>query len=508
MSRTINSINNIKYGLLGQILSIFSNFVMRMVFVRALNSEYLGINGLFTNIVSILSLAELGVGSAIIYSLYKPLAEKDELKIKALMNLYKRAYNFIGILVLLLGIILLPFLNFFISDMPNIKNLEVIYLFYVINSSFSYFVSYKRSLLVADQKKYIDLKYHYIFYLSRIFMQMTILLILRDFIIYLLVQLSMTIAENVFISRKVNQMYPFINKNISTSLEKQETLTIIKNVKALMLHKVGTVVVAGTDNLLISKFVGIVNVGLYSNYILIINSISQVFVIIFQSFTSSVGNLLESKDENRKEFIYKCIDLFGFWIVSFSSICLLLLLNPFISLWLGDTYLLSNHIVFLIVLSFYLNGMRRSVWVFYEAYGLYWYDRYKPIFESVINLFSSIFLATYIGIEGVILGTIISTLSTAFWIEPLVLFKYGFRTSVSSYFKNYFSKFIIMIFATLITWSLTNLISDNLNLSFLYKLFTCIIVPNFIYYLIYRNRAEFNYVKKTILDMVKKYTLK
>ena len=231
--------------------------------MRTLGSEYLGLIGLFTNILSILSLAELGVGSAIVYSMYKPLAEKDEYKLKGLMNLYKSAYTNIGIFVLLFGSLLTPFLDLFINENSKIQHLYLIYLMYVFNSGISYFYSYKRSLLIADQKKYIESLYHNSFYLLRNFLQIIILFMFKNFILYLGIQIILTLIENIILSKRVDYLYPIFKGKDNTQLEKKEKQTIFNNVKAMIYHKLGSVIVMGTDNLLISMFVGLIEVGLY-----------------------------------------------------------------------------------------------------------------------------------------------------------------------------------------------------------------------------------------------------
>lgn len=503
MSRTTNAIKNIKYSMLGQILTLIANFVTRMVFVRVLGAEYLGLSGLFSNILSILSLAELGIGSAIVYSMYKPLSEKDENKLKALMNLYKYAYILIGILILIVGVSITPFLEFLIKDVPDIPYIKLIYIMYVLNSGFSYFFSYKISFLIADQKKYIESLYHYSFYLLRNIIQIVVLLITKNFILYLGIQIVITLTENIILSKKVDKFYPFLKEKNNVRLEAKEKNTIFNNVKAMIFHKLGRVIVLGTDNLLISKFVGIVEVGVYSNYLLIINALKQVFNIIFQSMIASIGNLGATENKEKNRFIFSCIDLFGFWIYAFSSICLLILFNPFINLWLGEEYTFPFSVVLLIVISFYFTGRRKSVLTFRDALGLFWYDRHKPIFESVINLLVSIILAKLIGIQGIILGTIISTIATCFWIEPYVLFKNGFKASVRPYFTKYVIWTLFMIFVGIITWMITSLFSDYTLLGFIGKIITCVIVPNSLFLVIFWKNEEFQYLNNTLKSKIK-----
>ena len=203
-SRTQNSLKNISTGIMVQIISIIANFVVRDIFIKYLNEEYLGISGLFTNILSVLSLVDLGFGSALVYSMYKPLAEKNNKKLQAIMNLYRRVYIYIGILVGIIGLAIIPFMDYIITDKPNINNLILIYIMYLLNSVSSYFIAYKRSILSADQKEYISSHYRYIFIMIRSIVQISVLTIFKSFILYLFVQIICTILENVVISKKVD----------------------------------------------------------------------------------------------------------------------------------------------------------------------------------------------------------------------------------------------------------------------------------------------------------------
>lgn len=504
MSRTNNSLKNMKYAIVGQGLGLLISFVSRMAFVRILSAEYLGLNGLFTNILSILSLAELGVGAAIIYSMYKPLADKDMYKIKALMGLYKKAYVTIGIAIAFIGSALTPFLNYLIKDMPDLPYIKLIYLMFVANSSISYFYSYKRSLIIADQKRYVATFYRYGFYFLLNVIQIIVLLFTRSYIFYLGLQIINTFLENICVSRKTDQLYPFLKEKGSFELDKEEKKTIVQNVKAMVFHKIGSIVVVGTDNILISKFIGVIQVGLYSNYQLIINALNTVFGLVFQSVTASIGNLGATENSKKNKFIFECINLIGFWIYAFSSICLINLFNPFINLWLGAEYLFSMPIVLIIIISFYLSGMRKSVLTFRDALGLFWHDRYKAIFEAGINLVASIILAQYIGIAGIFIGTIISTLTTCFWIEPYILFKYGFEDSVKSYFKKYGFYTINMIIVGVLTWFISSIFSDYSILGFIGKLVVCIIVPNTLFLIIFWRTKEFQYLIVIVKPMIYK----
>lgn len=503
MSRKTNSIRNTKYAVIGQFIGLAITFLTRMVFVRMLSAEYLGLNGLFTNILSILNFAELGIGSSIIFSLYKPLAEKNETKIKILMGIYKKSYTIIGVIVAILGITFMPFLGNVIKDIPNIPNIKLIYLMFIIDSVISYLLSYKRSLMIADQKGYIDTIFHYSFNIGMNILQISVLFLTQNYIFYLGVKILNTLVENIVIYRYVDKLYPFIREKSTEKLEEIEKRTLIRNIKALICHKIGSVAVLGTDNLLISKYVSLASVGVYSNYLMIINGLNTIFGLAFQSIVASVGNLNATETKEKSKFIFNCIDLIGFWIYTFASISLINLINPFIRLWVGERYLFSMPLVMIIILNFYLAGMRKSVQTFKEAFGLFWYDRYKPLFEAVINLTASIILVKQIGTIGVFIGTAISTILTCFWIEPYVLYKYGFHVSSKKYFIKYFINTAILISVGSITWLICGIFSNYTLIGFIARMLVCAIVPNLILVIIFFKTKEFKYLFESFKNILK-----
>ena len=493
--RTKNSIKNIIVTLIGHIVSLVISFVARLVFVRMLSAEYLGINGLFTDILSILSLAELGLGSAIIYGLYKPLAVKDEKKIKAWMNFYALVYRIVGIVVLVLGISLMPFLDIIIKEQPNISNLNLIYLLFLTNSVSTYFFAYKRSLIMADQKNYIVTFYQKFFTILVNVVQMIALFLTKNFILYLVIKIIVSLLENLVIARRADMMYPFLKEKNKEKLTVEDKKGLYKNVQAMVYHRVGGVMVEGTDNILVSSFVGIIWVGLYSNYSLIVNAIFGIISQVFESVTASVGNMNAIESKEKSFDIYKVMLLLNFWFFGFSTIALWILLNPFIMLWLGEDYLMSTIIESMIVINFYIKGMRRITLIFRDSFGLFWNDRYKPLVEVIINLLVSAILAQYFGIIGVLFGTFISTMTTSFWIEPYVVYKYGFQRNVGDYFKRNAIFFATLLIAAIPTWYVSSILFTTINIwTFIGKVTVCIVIPNLIFILIFKNTAEFKYV--------------
>lgn len=506
MSRLSNSIRNVKYTALAQAINFLVAFLSRRVFVQILSTEYLGLNGVFSNILSMLSLAELGLGSAICFCLYKPLYNRDEKIINSIMRFYKKAYTGIGLFVLAAGLAVAPFLDFIVEELPDIPYIRLYYILYVLNSASSYFFVYKRTLLIADQKQYITNLVHQAFAFTMNVLQIAFLLLTHNYFSYLLLMILSTVGQNLFISRLVDKKYPYLDIKHAAPLDKETQKTVFKNIFAMTAHRVGGVVVNGTDNLIMAKCVSVVSVGLYSNYYLIKNTLISVTSLLFQSVTASIGNLgAETEDTVRKEQVFRVLNFIGAWTYGFCSICLFVLYNPFISLWLGEAYLFDWKTVAVIVINFYMLGMRQPVLTERDALGIFWHDRYKPLFESVINLVASIPLALYFGIVGVLLGTLISTITTSFWVEPYVLYKYGFHKNCLSYFGQYFIYTVTTVAAGAVCFCLASYVHFSTPIiNFAVKMLICATVPNILFLLIYCRTSAF----QTVWSIVRRKTLR
>lgn len=415
-------------------------FAFRSIFIKYLGAEYLGLNGLFTNVLNVLSLAELGIGSSIIYVLYKPLAEKNHPEINALMHLYKRIYQFIGLVVAILGLLILPFLPTIIGRDANIDNLYLIYILFLFNSVASYFYTYNRSLLLADQKVYITVIYDFVFMVITIISQTLILIFTQNYILYLILQIIFTILCNIFLTIRVKREYRFLSDKKKYKLS-QNTKDILKrNTIGNIANKVGSVVVSGTDNILISTFVSLSAVGFYSNYSLIITSLQQLFTKFTNSIGSSIGNVAASVKDDTGYYVFRKHSLINFLIIYITTTELIVLLNPFISFWVGNSFKMDNITVVVIILNYVIRMFRNTPQVFIDGYGLAWQQRWKAIFESIINLFASLlFIIVFkLGVAGVLLGTLTSSLLTVFWYEPYSVFKYAFKKNFLLYWKMMF----------------------------------------------------------------------
>ena len=491
-----------------QVLMILVNFVLRRVFIGTLGEVYLGLNGLFADILAMLSLAELGFGVSITYSLYRPVAEGDTEKVRSLMLLYRNIYRAVGLFVLLAGLAITPWLDFFVSEMPDIpESIRLIYILNVVNASVSYLFIYKASLLFADQKKYTELIITTGVKFTAAAAEIAILLIWRDYIAYLGAVIAGTLIQNILISRKVEKTYPYLGGRGASPLPASEREAIRKNVGAMAFHKLGAVIIFSTDSILMAKYVSVAAVGLYSNYMLIRKALSSVIEPAFTGITSGFGNMNVSEDEDHKYRSFNNVLFFAAWAFGFCSICLLCLFNPFISLWLGEKYTFGPAVVLLIVISFYLYAMRMPAGSARDAMGLFTKDKYKPIPECILNLGLSILWAKQLGaaygaeggIAGVVLGTIASTILVPFWVEPLVVYKYGFGKRAWSYFIRFAVYTAVTAAACLACVWLCGLTPGGIA-GFALKALICLTVPNFVFLICYHRTSEFRFLKDYVLS--------
>ena len=491
---------NVKYTTIAYVLNNILKFVVRMVFVRALPVEYLGINGLFSNIITMLSLAELGIGPAIVYSLYAPLAKKDKETVKSLMNLFKKAYVCIGLFIIVVGLCITPWLDWFIKGKSNIPDLQWFYVIFLLNTGVSYFYAYKRNLLIADQKQYISTVNECSWQILMSLGQIIALKMWPSFWPYTLLMLAATICENFTVARKADKVYPLLKEQDIEPLNKDEKHTILKNVGAMVFHKIGGMVVFSTANIILAKFVGLIAVGLYSNYYLVINAINNFSGRLFGAVTASVGNLIAVENLQKKQDMFKIIEHITAWLALNLAVGMYVVLNPLIELWLGEKYLFSDIILAWIIVSFYVTYMRKAVQVFKDASGLFWNDRYKPVAESIINLLSSVYLTINYGIIGVVWGGIISTILVCFWVEPYVLFRNGLHLQLKMYFYRCFkygiSTGVAAICAKMIY---VHIFPQSTIIGLTSGCFISIMVSNLLWWTVFGRTNEFKYMRDLVI---------
>ena len=445
--RTKYTLINLLVSVGGQLFGMALSFINRLFFIHYLSAEYLGLNGLFTDVLGILNLAELGIGTAMIFSLYEPAAKDDRPKLIQLMNLYKFLYRGVAVIVLLVGVALLPFLPFLIKDSSGIEHLKLIYMLYVINSASSYLLSYKNSIYIAYQKAYIKTAWAQVFECARMIVQIVLMILTHNFILYLVAQFVLQFIPNIIISRKVDKEFPYL-KESNALPSKEECLHILRNIGAMSIHKVAAVIVRNTDSLIMSKYLGLVTLGVYSNYKLVLNSINNMVTKICNAFSGSIGNLSAIAEDEHVYRVYRELDFLFFLLFGYLTGGLVALFNPFISLFFGGEYCMSMATVLVVIADFYISGLRKVNLLFREAKGLFWNDRHKAIVEAILNLVISLLLVKPFGVAGILGGTVISSLLTCVWVEPYILMRYGFvadwRRRLGRYFADYAARLAVV----------------------------------------------------------------
>lgn len=492
-TRTSNIKNNLIFNAVKFATQLLLQFVLRTCLIYIMGAEYLGLNGLFSNIFAFLNLAELGIGSAIVFSMYKPIADGDTEKVKSLQAMYKRFYLIITLIIAGLGVVVLPFLKYLINgDVSADINIYLLYILYLVNTLFGYFAAHKRSLLFAHQRNDVENKIATICMFGMTSMQIAVLFIFKNYYIYFVVNMIFTVLECVIVHMWANKLFPEL-RGKSAPLDKSTKKEIFKNVGAISLHKVGSAVVYSTDNILISSFLGLVLLGAYSNYYLIISTLTSVFILLNNALKGSVGNLIASADKEYVYERYKKINFLFSILTAFSTICMLVLFQPFISTWTkGDPiYLLEFSTVILLCVSFYIGKMRSGTGIFKECGGLFKQDQWKPIVESVVNLGASILFGIWWGLNGIILGTILSTVVAPLWVEPWVLYKHYFKKSVWEYFKTYIRDVLITIAVALACYFVCSFIPDGGILLLIAKFAVCVPLCGILLALCYAPTKEF-----------------
>ncbi len=491
--RTKNSIKNTSVSFITNLLTIVIGLIAQGIFIKILGSEYLGINGLFSNIISMLGIVELGVGSAIIYHLYKPIAEENIKKVKALMNFYKKCYTIIALIILTIGLMIIPYLNLFIEEVTIDINISLVYILFIIEIVCSYLLSYKRSIINANQKNYLVNFIHIGYLVILNILEIIILVLTKNYYLYLGIKIVMRILENVGVTLLANKLYPYL-KNNNEKLDENTKKDIFQKVKALFFHKIGGFIVLGTDNIIISKFIGIIEVGLYSNYYMIIDAVEKLFGQVIKVITPSVGNMLVKESSEKSFEIFKRVRFLNFWIATFSGISLLVVMNSFITVWIGSKYLLATCVLIVLVLNYYAKSMRSCHMIFKEAAGIYYEDRYIPLLESVLNIVASLILLKYFGLAGIFMGTIISSLVLYCISYPKYVYKKLFNRSYLNYTKEtlgYLSIFLVLAF---ITYKISRLIViNNAFLSLIINCLIAVVIPNLVLLIIFWHTDNFKY---------------
>ncbi|RDI45723.1 lipopolysaccharide biosynthesis protein [Falsibacillus pallidus] len=499
--RTKYSIKNVSIGVFSQIIIALLGFISRKVFLDSLGTEYLGVNGLMTNVLAAMVLIESGIGTSIVYNLYKPLANNDTEKVTALVQIYKKAYFIIAALLGLFSMGLYPLLNYIMKDGESISHLNIIFFIFVIKNIISYLNAHKISLINADQRGYLIARVNLLFQMGTIILRILILIFTNDYILYLLVELILFTLQNIINGKIVYKRYPYLNTKKKYMIDHSTKQNLKINVKAMFLHSIGGYLVFGTDNILMSSFVGLASVGLYSNYSMITQQVAALLTPILGGIGASIGNLIATENAEKKYSIFKISFFVNFWLYSLSVIFLYNLLEPFISWWIGKDYLLDKLTFIFILINFYLLGMRSAISTFKIKSGLFVQDKFAPVIEGAINLGASLILMKYFGLAGIFIGTTISTILTVLWTQPFIVYKLVFQKSVLRYFYLYGFYAMLTFLGCILSQKLCGiLVEGDTFISLLQKGLICLFVPNIVYVILFLKTKEYRYIYNTVLS--------
>lgn len=504
MGRTFNSLRNIKVNLIGQLANNVLKFVCRTVFIYVLGEEYLGILSLYTNILLLLSVSELGFSSAVTYSLYRPLAEEDTRKVASIMAFYKKAYRIIGVIILGMGLCLIPFLPQLMNGTTEKVNIYLYYILYLLQSVLSYFFfAYKQTLLLADQKKYlVDFVVYGVQGAANI-VQIIVLILKKSFWEYTLIGILNGAVSNMIISIIVDKKYTYLQEK-AEKLSKTEVKKIFSQVYAMFLYRICNIVGVATDNLIISSSIGVLMVGLYDNYAMIVNVIQEILSSVLYAFTGSLGNLYVLESDKKNAFVFRCLNLVNLWFIIFASVSFLVLFQPFITLWIGEKYTLDYMVVFIIVMNFATNHMQGVVQIFKDTTGLFKKGKYRPVATVILNLGISLILVKQMGIAGVFLGSIISRMCTTWWYDVWLIHKYAFHEKpMTFYFECIMSAGVIVMLAGIIqvlcTWMSISLSWSGIII----RGILCVVIVNGFLIISNRKREEFVYLQSKAKVLIK-----
>lgn len=501
--RVEKSIKNVAVAITGQMLSYILGFISRMIFIKMLGSDYLGINGVFTNILTVLSILELGMGASITIFLYKPIAEKNYSLVNSLLKYYKNYYNKLGVIVSILALCMIPFLKFIIKEeLPNL-NVIFVYVIFIIINVIPYFVASYKTLIDVRQERYIINIVHYLVNMVMTAFQIVALLLYKNYYLYLVLQLIFLIIENAIIVLVYNKKYKYKTAEIK-KLDEEMKSKVRKKMKSMVSQQAGLIVLNSTDSIVISSMIGVKTVGIYSNYNLIISIIDSVLSQIFAAIQSAVGNLYATENVEKTYRIYKNISFINFFMVAICVTELFSLVDNFIEIWIGKEYIMDFKVVIVMIINLMIMGLNRTSYIYKYGIGIIEKDKYASIIGAVLNIVISIFLADKIGLIGIFIGTTISILLTKTFVEPYILYKYVFKKGFIKWVLNYLLQvFLIAGICALCYFCNSYINFSSLIVNFILKGVITLVLTCLIIFIFSKKTPEYKYFFDIFKDVIR-----
>lgn len=487
-----NTTKSIFWGIVNKLVIILMPFVIRTILIYYLSAEYAGLSSLFTSILRVLNMAELGFAGAVAFSMYKPVAEEDTEKICALLAFYRKLYYGVGSIVMIIGIAMIPYLNFLVKgDCPADINLQILYVIYLIDTAASYFLfSYKNVILNVYQRIDIVSNISTVLHICIYGIQIIILVFFRSYYAYIIFEIVYTVINNIMVARYVTKLFP--QYKCAGKLKKGETKSILKNVYGMMLFKVCSVTRNSLDNIFISAFIGLKAVAVYGNYYYVFSALANVQAVIMDSIKGAIGNkiAIDTPEKNHHDmlvfmFIYA-------WFSGWCSICMLCLYQPFIRLWVGDSMLLDTPTMFMFCFYFYVTSMGAIRFLYHQSAGLFWQWRYWTVAEALVNVVGNYILVQVWGLFGVVAATIISLLVVDFFFSTFIVYKFYFKNGkIWIYFRDHLLYLTVTALAGGFTYIICEMAPDRGVIAIIIRLGICAVLPNFLFLLAYYKLAVF-----------------
>ncbi len=521
MTRSTNSFKNMValYG--SQLLTIILNFLTRTVFIQILGEEYLGVNGLFSNLLTMLSLAELGIGTAIVFKLYKPIEEHNEGRIIALMKLYKRIYTIIGWIVATLGLLCIPFLPYIVEDYETFARLNLnpvlILLMYIFNSASSYwFFAYKQTIVRAHQKTYLMTIWGYAIYIVSAISQIIILYTTQSFILYTMTMIAFNVLRNFVFAWIANKKYPYLKKKTDEAIAKAEIKNLFKDCGALFLYKMNKVVINATDSIVISVICGLSSVGIYSNYHMLFMNIRNLMMTLFDSIEASIGSINATGNMEWKRTIFRGVNFAAVILFGCVGIALAIMGDEFIDLWLGADYVsksftfagrtYSYSLPLLFGIEMLITGSTTFLDRFRNAFGLFRQLKFRPVLGMIINLVIGVTLTPIVGLAGPVIGTIVANISTIMIFDPIVIMKHGLHIPYRNYFLKNALYYLVTLIAGGLAWFVCSLLPSGTVFLFILRGCTCVAVSAIVYLIAFGRSREMRILLSFLPEKFRKFT--